>query len=442
MTTATNGEEILLEGNTSGSVRVLVRIRPLAAQERSKTCIACTSATTLQHTAADGNNLGFTFDGVHGASADQAETFQEVQDIVCSVLRGQNGCIMAYGQTGSGKTHTLIGDISSGQQKGLLARAVNEIAVGVADCVDDCYFSVNLSVVEIYCERIRDLLSSDAGSDNLVVQQDRQRGVYIAGATQVPVQTESELVALMQQGIAKRTVARTGMNAASSRSHCLVMLAVEKHWPDGTINYGKLCLVDLAGSERQDRTGAEGVTFEEGKLINKSLSALGNVVNALTDGRSAHVPYRDSKLTRALADCLGGNSRTALIICCSPSTDNATETLSSLRFGVRAKGIVNTLQAPSVKRAAAEELGRLLAEAQRECAELRSQLAALMEEHNAGDKQVVSSGVTDPRQAEGVALTKPACAAMAQSSKVGVVRILGFLQVIVLLLLVLTEIVL
>ncbi|EIE18687.1 P-loop containing nucleoside triphosphate hydrolase protein [Coccomyxa subellipsoidea C-169] len=252
---------------------------------------------------------------------------------------------MAYGQTGSGKTHTLIGDISSGQEKGLLARAVNEIAVGVAECTDDCYFQVNLSVVEIYCERIRDLLSSEAGSDNLVVQQDRQRGVCIAGATLVPVQTERELVELMQQGIAKRTVARTGMNAASSRSHCLVMLAIEKHWPDGSVGHGKLCLVDLAGSERQDRTGAEGVTFEEGKLINKSLSALGNVVNALTDGRSAHIPYRDSKLTRALADCLGGNSRTALIVCCSPSSDNAAETLSSLRFGARAKGVVNTLQA-------------------------------------------------------------------------------------------------
>ena len=250
---------------------------------------------------------------------------------------------------------------------------------------------MDLSVSEIYCERLRDLLSPAAEGDSLVIKEDplrrvymgtgRQgslahahtalacRGVYVEGLSEVPVTSEAELVAFMQQGIANRAVSATAMNAESSRSHLIVTLRMTSTAPGGEHTcYGKLSIVDLAGSERQSKTLASGkresrcvlhalspitpsirggrhpypgLTSKEGSLINKSLSALGNVIAALTETRAQHVPYRDSKLTRLLQDSLGGCSNTALIVCCSPAQDNAAETLSTLRFGSRAKGIKN-----------------------------------------------------------------------------------------------------
>lgn len=141
-------------------------------------------------------------------------------------------------------------------------------------------------------------------------------------------------------GLANRAVGETQMNMASSRSHCLYVFSVQQEFTkDGRMKSGKLVLVDLAGSEKVDKTGAEGRILEEAKTINKSLSALANVINSLTNGKANHIPYRDSKLTRILQDALGGNSRTALLCCCSPSSLNASESLSTLRFGARAKHI-------------------------------------------------------------------------------------------------------
>eukprot|EP00891_Asterochloris_glomerata_P002689 jgi/Astpho2/2689/gw1.00050.167.1_t len=242
---------------------------------------------------------------------------------------------MAYGQTGSGKTHTLLGDLHHAQRRGIVPRAVSALAAGlVVRASPSCSLQVTMSSLEIYCEKIRDLL--DCSNSNLQVKQDPCRGITVAGATEVPISSQAEAMRVLQHGIANRAVASTAMNAESSRSHCIVTLAVQQMHTDGKTVYGKLCLVDLAGTERSGKTVARGQTLEEAKLINKSLSALGNVVNALTDAKKmGHIPYRDSKLTRVLQDSLGGSARTALIVCCSPSSEDAAETLSSLRFGSR-----------------------------------------------------------------------------------------------------------
>ncbi|EFJ40297.1 Kif5 kinesin, partial [Volvox carteri f. nagariensis] len=273
----------------------------------------------------------------------------DLRPVVEAALGGYNGTIMTYGQTGSGKTHTLIGRVSdaSPEHHGVVPRAINHLAAGIAEAGerDGADFQVILSVVEIYCERIRDLLepspavSATAGADNLQVKQDAVRGVYIEGATELGVTDEQQLVDFMTRGLAQRAVSATSMNEASSRSHCIVTVRVNRTLQDGTLQVGKLVMVDLAGSERADRTHAAGTTLVEGSLINKSLSCLSNVIYALTEdsrgGKARHVPYRDSKLTRVLQDSLGGSARTVLIICCSPCLENAAETLSSLRFGSR-----------------------------------------------------------------------------------------------------------
>eukprot|EP00884_Botryococcus_braunii_P002568 jgi/Botrbrau1/12311/Bobra.0205s0009.1 len=382
-----------VETASQSHTRVIVRFRPLNGRERQDSCCAIHAPTSVQHRGNDASQaLEFTFDHVFDASATQDHVFDQVRPVIQSVLSGRNGTIMAYGQTGAGKTHTLLGDISCEEGKGIVPRAVREISDCISRDTDGNVYKVSLSVVEIYCERIRDLLAPPGqNADNLAVLKNKVRGVFVAGATEIPVHSEEELIMHMNSGIANRTVAATGMNASSSRSHCVVHLLVERHSLDGTQTHGKLCLVDLAGSERADRTGAEGQTFDEGKLINKSLSVLGNVVNALTQNdpsssRPSYVPYRDSKLTRVLQDSLGGNAKTVMIICCCGSFENGPETLSSLRFGIRAKGVVNTVEA-SAPKPNADYLGSLLFAARKECEALKQEVQRLKsEQERSGDR--------------------------------------------------------
>ena len=190
-------------------------------------------------------------------------------------------------------------------------------------------------------ERIKDLL--DQTKDNLKIHEEKNKGVYIAGLTETYIYNETEVLSIMRIGNSSRSVASTNMNEQSSRSHSLfIMTVTQTNLDDSSCKIGKLYLVDLAGSEKIQKTGAKGQTLEEAKTINKSLSTLGNVISALTDGSSKHVPYRDSKLTRLLSESLGGNAKTSLIITCSPSVYNEHETVSTLRFGTRARNIKNT----------------------------------------------------------------------------------------------------
>ncbi|KAJ2556714.1 hypothetical protein EV175_001821, partial [Coemansia sp. RSA 1933] len=257
------------------------------------------------------------------------------------VFNGYNGTVFCYGQTGSGKTFTMMGaDIDNEDLRGIIPRIVEGIFGQIIDSPPTLEYMVKASYMEIYMERIRDLLNPDEA--NLPIHEDKANGVYVKGLMEVFVSSIEEVYQVMRQGAKNRVVGFTNMNAESSRSHSIFQITIEqKDTVSGKTKMGRLFLVDLAGSEKVGKTGATGQTLEEAKKINKSLSALGMVINALTDGKSTHIPYRDSKLTRILQESLGGNSRTTLIINCSPSSFNASETVSTLRFGMRAKSIKN-----------------------------------------------------------------------------------------------------
>jgi kinesin family member 5 len=284
----------------------------------------------------------YTFDRVFGMDSRQHEVFDySIRSTVDDILNGYNGTVFAYGQTGAGKSYTMMGaDIFDEESKGIIPRIVEQIFASIMASPGHMEYTVRVSYMEIYMERIRDLLAPQ--NDNLPVHEEKNKGVYVKGLLEVYVSSVDEVYEVMRRGGQARAVAATNMNQESSRSHSIFVITItQKNMDTGTAKSGQLFLVDLAGSEKVGKTGASGQTLEEAKKINKSLSALGMVINALTDGKSTHIPYRDSKLTRILQESLGGNSRTTLIINCSPSSYNDAETVSTLRFGVRAKAIKN-----------------------------------------------------------------------------------------------------
>ena len=264
-----------------------------------------------------------------------------IRSTVDDILNGYNGTVFAYGQTGAGKSYTMMGsDIDNDEGRGVIPRIVEQIFASILSSPGNIEYTVRVSYMEIYMERIRDLLQPQ--NDNLPVHEEKNKGVYVKGLLEIYVSSVQEVYEVMRRGGAARAVASTNMNQESSRSHSIFVITVtQKNTDTGSAKSGQLFLVDLAGSEKVGKTGASGQTLEEAKKINKSLSALGMVINNLTDGKSSHIPYRDSKLTRILQESLGGNSRTTLIINCSPSSYNDAETLSTLRFGMRAKAIKN-----------------------------------------------------------------------------------------------------
>lgn len=264
-----------------------------------------------------------------------------IRSTVDDILNGYNGTVFAYGQTGAGKSYTMMGtNIDDDQGRGVIPRIVEQIFASIMSSPSTIEYTVRVSYMEIYMERIRDLLAPQ--NDNLPVHEEKNRGVYVKGLLEIYVSSVQEVYEVMRRGGATRAVAATNMNQESSRSHSIFVITItQKNVETGSAKSGQLFLVDLAGSEKVGKTGASGQTLEEAKKINKSLSALGMVINALTDGKSSHIPYRDSKLTRILQESLGGNSRTTLIINCSPSSYNDAETLGTLRFGTRAKSIKN-----------------------------------------------------------------------------------------------------
>ena len=213
---------------------------------------------------------------------------------------------------------------------------VGGIFAKIESAAEEIEFTVKVSMIEIYNEKIRDLL--DPKKNNLRIHENKEQGIYVKDMTESYVGGEDEVFSLLKIGNENRSIGSTDMNKQSSRSHSVFILQIEqKNTVDFSSKTGKIYLVDLAGSERIAKTGAQGQTLDEAKNINKSLTCLGQVINALTDGKSTHIPYRDSKLTRILQESLGGNSRTSLIVTCSPSAFNEHETVSTLRFGQRAK---------------------------------------------------------------------------------------------------------
>jgi kinesin family protein 5 len=306
----------------------------------------------------------------------QGDVFDfSIRSTVDDILNGYNGTVFAYGQTGAGKSYTMMGsDIDDEVGKGIIPRIVEQMFASILSSPSNIEYTVRVSYMEIYMERIRDLLVPQ--NDNLPVHEEKSRGVYVKGLLEIYVSSVQEVYEVMRRGGAARAVAATNMNQESSRSHSIFVITItQKNVETGSAKSGQLFLVDLAGSEKVGKTGASGQTLEEAKKINKSLSALGMVINNLTDGKSTHIPYRDSKLTRILQESLGGNSRTTLIINCSPSSYNDAETISTLRFGVRAKAIKNKAKINAELSPA--ELKQLLRKAQSQVTSFENYISTL-----------------------------------------------------------------
>jgi kinesin family protein 5 len=234
----------------------------------------------------------------------------------------------------------MQGVLNNIEKEGIIPRMIRHVFNFIINSSPDIEYTVKVSMIEIYMEKIKDLIDLDRY--NLNVREDKAKGIYIEGLSEHYVASDDEVLEIMTMGSENRSVAATNMNEHSSRSHSIFIMTIHQHnLKDASAKTGKLYLVDLAGSEKISKTGATGLTLEEAKTINKSLTTLGMVINSLTDGRSTHVPYRESKLTRVLQESLGGNAKTCLIITCSPSVYNEAETLSTMRFGLRAKQIKN-----------------------------------------------------------------------------------------------------
>ncbi|KJZ79873.1 Kinesin heavy chain [Hirsutella minnesotensis 3608] len=329
---------------SANSIKVVARFRPqnrVELDSGGKPIVTFSSedSCSLDSREAQGS---FTFDRVFDMECKQQDIFDfSIRSTVDDILNGYNGTVFAYGQTGAGKSYTMMGtNIDDEAGRGVIPRIVEQIFASIMSSPSTIEYTVRVSYMEIYMERIRDLLAPQ--NDNLPVHEEKNRGVYVKGLLEIYVSSVQEVYEVMRRGGNARAVAATNMNQESSRSHSIFVITItQKNVETGSAKSGQLFLVDLAGSEKVGKTGASGQTLEEAKKINKSLSALGMVINALTDGKSSHIPYRDSKLTRILQESLGGNSRTTLIINCSPSSYNDAETLSTLRFGTRAKSIKN-----------------------------------------------------------------------------------------------------
>ena len=412
-------------------VQVAARVRPLLPSERVRQCKECITATSDRELVV-GTDRRFTFDHAVPASATQAELYDRcVAPLVDGCFSGYNATVFAYGQTGSGKTYSMGsgGESSvpeSGPGVGIIPRVVDHIFSVIRAEESRAEFLVRVSFLEIYQENLRDLLQPGTPSKGLAIREDAAGGIVVTGAHEGTVTSVEEAQKVLRQGAVCRTTGSTLMNQQSSRSHAIFTIIVEQRRTgegdgggesggegggegegksgegkgrsgegkrsgggsggDGGVQVAgggagkytraKFHLVDLAGSERNKRTRTEGERFREGVRINQGLLALGNVISALGDkskwvnGKTGHVPYRDSKLTRMLQDSLGGNSRTLMLACVSPADENFAETLNVLKYANRARNIKN---APRINND--PEAGNL-AKLQEEIRSLQQQLQA------------------------------------------------------------------
>ena len=353
----------------------------------------------------------FTFDYVYPEIADQKQVYETTaKHSVLSTLKGYNASIIAYGQTSAGKTYTMEG-FDSERLRGIIPRAIEEIFNYIEQKASPTMrFLVRASYLQIYNEVISDLLKADR--TNLQIREDKKKGVYVSGLSEWVVRSCEEIYGLIKRGAQCRTTCATKLNEISSRSHAIFIIIVEQN--EITVNQngndseqinnikiGKLNLVDLAGSERVRISGAEGQRLEESKNINQSLSALGNVISALTDSKRIrkHIPYRDSKLTRILEDSLGGNCKTTMMAMISPALEHYSETVSTLKFANRAKNIKNMavvnqdLNEKALLRKYEKELKRLKAELAEKSKNVvdKSKLIELQEQKNRAERDKMTA---------------------------------------------------
>ncbi|XP_067369452.1 kinesin-like protein KIF1A isoform X11 [Channa argus] len=351
------------------SVKVAVRVRPFNSREMEKDskCIIQMSGntTTIINPKQAKDNKSFNFDysyWSHTSPADvnyasQMQVYKDIgEEMLLHAFEGYNVCIFAYGQTGAGKSYTMMGKQDVKDQQGIIPLLCEDLFTKISDNTDNSMsYSVEVSYMEIYCERVRDLLNPK-NKGNLRVREHPLMGPYVEDLSKLAVTSYNDIQDLMDSGNKARTVAATNMNETSSRSHAVFnIIFTQKRLDQETDNtsekVSKISLVDLAGSERADSTGAKGTRLKEGANINKSLTTLGKVISALAEVDSgpnknkkkkkveSFIPYRDSVLTWLLRENLGGNSRTAMVAALSPADINYDETLSTLRYADRAKQI-------------------------------------------------------------------------------------------------------
>ncbi|CAJ0566193.1 unnamed protein product, partial [Mesorhabditis spiculigera] len=340
--------------------QVAVRVRPFNSREISNTskCIIGMTGNTTTISGSGGAH-SFNFDHSYWSFRNEDQHFatqQQVYDelgveMLQHAFDGYNVCIFAYGQTGSGKSYTMMGKSNDEKASFQKRRLCNDLFGRIGNNNGEVQYSVEVSYMEIYCERVRDLLNPNS-SGNLRVREHPLLGPYVDDLTKLAVQNYEDIVNLMDEGNKARTVAATNMNSTSSRSHAVFTIVLTQKRHDVATNLdtekvAKISLVDLAGSERANSTGAEGQRLKEGANINKSLTTLGLVISKLAEEAGKKkgkgkpvVPYRDSVLTWLLRENLGGNSKTAMVAALSPADINYDETLSTLRYADRAKQIV------------------------------------------------------------------------------------------------------
>ena len=331
-----------MKGKKCECVKVAIRVRPMNKHEielKSKICVDVdTTNNTVAVSSSKGDTKTFQFDYVYPMDTTQRDIYDQVAfPIVDSIFQGYNGTVFAYGQTGCGKTFTMMGVVDNPELKGVIPNAFSHIFGFIKTEGESKKFLVRCSFVEIYNEEVRDLLNNN--DKKLDIREDPKKGTFVKDLLYVTLQDTEDIQKCLDKGNKNRHVGATSMNDQSSRSHSLftVYLEIEE---GGKIRTGKLNLVDLAGSERVGKTNATGQTFDEGKKINLSLTALGSVIDALSQNRK-HIPYKDSKLTRLLADSLGGNTKTVMFANISPASYNYDETVGTLRYASRAKLIKN-----------------------------------------------------------------------------------------------------
>ncbi|XP_068819947.1 kinesin-like protein KIF1A isoform X7 [Capricornis sumatraensis] len=350
------------------SVKVAVRVRPFNSREMSREskCIIQMSGSTttiVNPKQPKETPKSFSFDYSYWSHtspedinyASQKQVYRDIgEEMLQHAFEGYNVCIFAYGQTGAGKSYTMMGKQEKDQQ-GIIPQLCEDLFSRINDTTNDnMSYSVEVSYMEIYCERVRDLLNPK-NKGNLRVREHPLLGPYVEDLSKLAVTSYNDIQDLMDSGNKARTVAATNMNETSSRSHAVFNIIFTQKRHDAETNIttekvSKISLVDLAGSERADSTGAKGTRLKEGANINKSLTTLGKVISALAEMDSGpnknkkkkktdFIPYRDSVLTWLLRENLGGNSRTAMVAALSPADINYDETLSTLRYADRAKQI-------------------------------------------------------------------------------------------------------
>lgn len=323
------------------NVRVVCRFRNLEEGKKIKVEVLKDNEVVVFPANDAGSSLKFEFDKVF-LDIGQEDLFNIVaKPIVDDAVLGFNGTILAYGQTASGKTYAITGsDIFDPNTMGIIPRMISTVFDHIDASDNNLEFELKVSYCELYLEKILDL--TDSNKKSLKIRENKNSGFYIDGLSEYSVSSDFEVFELLRLGTETRHIMSTKMNARSSRSHTIFTLSIcVKNLLDQSSRLGKLNFVDLAGSERVSKTGAEGLRLKELKNINKSLNALTSVINSLTDPKSQHTPYRDSKLTKLLQNSIGGNSKTAMIITCSALVQNESETITTLRFGSVAKCIKN-----------------------------------------------------------------------------------------------------